>query len=143
MTANEAASSLPWEEVEHTADWALRVRGTDLRVLFENAARGMVSLIGGVADPEQAAVHRTFTLQAPDHEMLLVDWLSELLYLIEDQNLVFTEIAVYCLEGLALEARVKGRPGGSFQKHIKAATYHNLSVQQTAEGYETTIVFDV
>jgi SHS2 domain-containing protein len=143
MTADEPASSLPWDEIEHTADWALRVHGTDLRALFENAARGMVSLIGGVADPEQAAVHKTFTLQAPDHETLLVDWLSELLYLIEDQNLVFTEIAIHRLEGLALEARVRGRSGGSFQKHIKAATYHNLSIQQTAEGYETTIVFDV
>ncbi len=132
-----------WEEIDHTADWALRVRGEDLRALFENAARGMISLIGGEADPQQQAVHHTITLQAPDWEVLLVKWLSELLYLMEDEGLVFTAIDVRRVEDFSLQAEVAGIPGGRFSKYIKAVTYHNLAIHHTENGYETTMVFDV
>ncbi len=133
----------PWEELEHTADWALHVWGQDLRALFENAARGMVQLVGGEADPAETPIRHTIELEAPDPETLLVDWLSELLYLIEDRGIVFEDIAVRSLEGLRLTAEVAGRPGGRFTKHIKAATYHNLSIHCEAGRCETTIVFDV
>lgn len=135
--------SLPWEEVEHTADWALRVRGENLGSLFENAARGMVSLLDGQINPDQRPVQKTFTLQAPDYETLLVDWLSELLYLIEEADVVFTAITVRRVQDLTLEAEISGQAGGSFNKHIKAVTYHNLAIQQSEVGYETTVVFDV
>jgi SHS2 domain-containing protein len=132
-----------WEEIEHTADWALRVRGEDLRTLFENAAWGMLSMIGGDASPPGAVVHKTFSLRAPDWEILLVDWLTELLYLIEDQQVVFTHIVVHHVADFALEAEVTGRANGHFDKYIKAVTYHNLAIRQTDTGYETVIVFDV
>lgn len=132
-----------WEEVDHTADWALRVRGADLRSLFEHAAQGMVSLIGGQADPAQPVLERDYNLRAPDLETLLVDWLSALLYAIEDDGIVFAQIAVKKVADLTLEARAAGRPGGGFEKHIKAVTFHNLEVRRTLSGYETVIVFDV
>ena len=65
--------SPPWEEVDHTADWALRVRGGDLRALFENAARGMISLIGGEAVAGAHEIERRIDLSAPDLETLLVE----------------------------------------------------------------------
>lgn len=135
--------SLLWEEVPHTADWALKVRGGDLRALFENAARGMASLIGGEAGPDAAVTVRDFVLDAPDLEMLLVDWLTELLVLVEDSSAFFTKIVVHDVTGTGLHARVTMQPGGEFTKHIKAVTYHNLAIRQTDQGFETTIVFDV
>lgn len=133
----------PWEEIEHTADWALRVWGADLPALFENAARGMVSLVGGTPDLAQPASHRAFSLQAPDDETLLIDWLTELIFLVEDEQIIFTEITVRRLENRALEAEAAGYPGRDIQKHIKAATYHNLVIRQAGNQYETVIVFDV
>ena len=133
----------PWEEIEHTADWAIRVRGEDLRALFENAARGMVALAGGETDPGRPAVSHTFALSAPDYETLLIDWLSELIYLIEDEHVVFTDIRVERVADFALEATARGIPGGDFSKHIKAATYHGLRIRQRADGCEATVVFDV
>ena len=135
--------SQPWEEIDHTADWALRVWGEDRRTLFENAARGMISLIGGQADPRQTLLHRTFTLTAPDWETLLIDWLSELLFLIEDESIILTQITVHSVEELSIEAEVQGSAGAGMEKHIKAATYHNLSIHLTDRGYETIIIFDV
>jgi SHS2 domain-containing protein len=135
--------SLAWEEIPHTADWALKVRGADLRSLFENAARGMVSLIGGEAGPDSEIVRRDITLDAPDLEVLLVDWLTELLVLVEDEGVVFVDIAVSQVADLAMKASVTARRGGQFSKYIKAVTYHNLAIRRTSDGYETTIVFDV
>jgi SHS2 domain-containing protein len=137
------SASHGWEEVDHTADWALRVWGEDLRSLFENAARGMVSLIEGKAAPDQPATHHTFELEALDWEILLVDWLTELLALIEDEGIVFSHIHIERVDDLKLAAQASGQPGGEFKKVIKAATYHNLAIRHTPIGYETVIVFDV
>lgn len=133
----------PWEEIEHTADWALRVRGEDLRALFENAARGMAWLAGGEATPGAKPVSKLIHLDAPDYETLLVDWLTELLYWMEDDDLVLAEIRVERVEALALEAEVQGTAGAAFSKHIKAATYHGLNIRQSEDGWEATVVFDV
>jgi SHS2 domain-containing protein len=132
-----------WQEVDHTADWALRVWGGDLRALYEHAALGMLELAGGEPDAAGARIVRTVTLSAPDAETLLVDWLTELLILIEDEGLVFDQVDVHRADGHSLEAAVSGRPGGGFAKHIKAVTFHNLQIACTDDGCETTIVFDV
>jgi SHS2 domain-containing protein len=134
--------SPPWEEVDHTADWALRVTGRSLPALFENAARGMMSLLGGEADPG-VPYQRAIRLQAPDRVILLVDWLNELLYFIESDGILFTEINVRRLVDTTLEAEVRGGRGRHLRRHIKAATYHQLAIRDTPTGYETVIVFDV
>jgi SHS2 domain-containing protein len=133
---------LMWEEIEHTADWAIRVWGDDQRALYENAALGMVSLLGD-AKPTEITVRRSIEVSAIDPESLLVDWLTELLYLLED-HLIFDEIRVKDIEGNTLHADISGGPPDEpINKHIKAVTYHMLEIKQTDHGLETVIVFDV
>ncbi len=133
----------PWEEIDHTADWALRVRGKDLRALFEHAARGMMSLLGDAA-PAEVTHQQTIRLQAMDDEMLLVKWLTELLYLIEDEGIIFSDIKVQHADETELEAEIQGGPPVEpLRKHIKAVTYHMLDIRATEQGLETTIIFDV
>jgi SHS2 domain-containing protein len=57
-----------FEEVEHTADWALRVRGHDLRELLMNAARGMSRLLISDLTAIPTDVERHFELEAFDAE---------------------------------------------------------------------------
>ena len=134
----------PWEEVEHTADVALLVRGVTLAELFANAARGMLNLaLGGVEAPVGEQERVAVALQAPDLETLLVDWLTELVYLMEDGAFVASKVEVLGVERNALRAEVIGGAGGSLQRHIKAVTYHDLSIEETEDGYQATIVFDV
>ena len=133
----------PWEEIEHTADWALRVRGNTLLALFENAARGMVSLIGGEANPDSDPVLHRINLNAPDLETLLVDWLTEIIFMTEDQLMFFEDISVRSLNDLTLDASLKGIPDSAFEKHIKAVTYHQLVIEKHQDYFETTVVFDV
>ena len=131
------------EIVEHTADWSLRVRGADLGELFTNAAKGMAMLM--VEDPEALGddVARSLDLEAYDAESLLVDWLNELAYLAEMDGIVFNEIEVNEISETRLMATVRGGEALVLDKHIKAVTFHNLAIQETASGLEVTIVFDV
>ena len=133
-----------FEEIEHTADWALRVRGRDLSDLLRNAARGMTSLM--VAD-HPAAIPLTrqeqIDLDAYDAESLLVNWLSELAYWAETEGLVFGEFNLSRVTATHLQAVVHGGHVSTLQKHIKAVTYHNLQITTTTQGMEVTIVFDV
>ncbi|MCZ7547456.1 MAG: archease [Anaerolineae bacterium] len=131
----------PFEEIEHTADFALRVRGATLDKLFANAARGMVMAAGAVADTTHRATRR-IDLEALDVETLLVDWLSELVYFMEQERLLFTDYDVQATP-TALRAEVRGGPLVEVRRHIKAVTFHNLAVVQHEGGLEATIVFDV
>ncbi len=132
---------MPFEEVPHTADWCLRVRAASLDELFIEAARGMNAL-AGTRPARGPRTKRTFTCEAQDHESLLVSFLSELLYLGEQEKLAFDEFQL-AMSGDHLDASVTGAPMRSTGKIIKAVTYHNLQIQRTEAGYEVEIVFDV
>jgi len=79
-----------FEEIEHTADIAIRVWGRDLAELFANGAYGMACQL---ADPDavERTVEHPIELEAYDAETLLVSWLGELLYLGEREECVFTD----------------------------------------------------
>lgn len=145
MTTNSANNRVPesYEEIEHTADWALRIRGQDLRELLVNAARGMSQLLVVDLDTLPRNVEEHIVIEAYDAESLLVNWLSELAYHAEIHGTVFAEFDVYDITPTRLEATVRGGRAPQLQKHIKAVTYHNLAVIQTEEGIEATVVFDV
>jgi SHS2 domain-containing protein len=133
----------PYEEVPHTADWALRVRGATPAELFANAAAGMYALIGSEALPGAAEQRRDVALEAPDAESLLVAWLNELLYLTEAEGLAFRRFEIGLLDDSRLQATAWGSLAGNMKKQIKAVTFHDLQIRSTDQGLETTIVFDV
>jgi SHS2 domain-containing protein len=139
-----------FEEVEHVADLALRVRGRDLADLLVNAARGLTWLLSpaeqevGPAQDRVSGeqVHRV-EVEAFDAEGLLVEWLSELLYLAERERFVGRTFSILEVTPTRMRATVRGAPVEKLARHIKAVTYHQLAIVQTAEGLETVIVFDV
>jgi SHS2 domain-containing protein len=133
-----------FEEIEHTADLALRVYGGDLKELFGNAACGMFSLMADVA-PVRPQVERRVSLESMDYEALLVDWLNELLYMAEEHGEIYCEFTITALSATEIVSQVRGMQYNSrnLLKQIKAVTFHDLDIKQTAQGYTTTIVFDV
>ncbi len=136
-------AKLPFEIVDHTADWALRVNGRTLADLFIHAAQGMASLM--VADPNAIPQNKTLQIEldAYDAESLLVDWLTELAYWAEMEQMVGRVFEVTAVAPTHLNATVHGGKTNELQKHIKAVTFHNLAIIETADGLEVTIVFDV
>ena len=132
-----------FEEVEHIADLALRVRGGDRPELFANAAEGMFSLIGDCRRVLPAQCEDEICLEAPDEETLLIDWLNELLYLSEARGAIYFSFEVRSLTLTSLVARVGGNPPTYREQEVKSATFHDLDLSETADGFEATIVFDV
>jgi SHS2 domain-containing protein len=131
-----------FEEVEHTADIAIRVWGRDLAQLFANAAYGMACQLADVATVERTVEHE-IQLEDWDAETLLVSWLDEFLYANERDGLVFTDFDMLEVSPTRLRAVVRGGPAPVRWYSIKAVTFNDLRIVRTAEGYETTIVFDV
>ena len=131
-----------FEEIEHTADWALRVRGQNLTDLFRNAALGMLSLLEIEPVPENSE-SRSFELKAEDTETLLVSWLEELLFPLEVENAAVVDFQVEVLEKAQLKATIELKKIASIKKEIKAVTFNELDILAVDSGYETIIVFDV
>lgn len=130
-----------YKEIEHTADWQLHVWAEDLPGLLEQAALGMFEL-AQVRLGDTQRFTEEFELEFFDRESLLVDFLSELLYYAEEQNLAFDGYQLEIQEH-KLRARVNGAPIEFQAKEIKAVTYHCLDVRKTDHGFEVRIVFDV
>jgi SHS2 domain-containing protein len=149
----------PFEVIEHTADIGLKVNGATLEELFENAAKGMFSVIRGPqAHPSSslgtgkrisAKVQRKIIIkkQVEDFEELLVSWLSELLYIFNREKILFTNIRVLGLNYSGVEAEASGQKidlsKTTLQTEIKAVTFHNLKIEESPSGFSCNIIFDV
>lgn len=136
----------PFELIEHPADVGIRVYGRDLAALFTHAALGLCSLVTDT-DTVLERETRSVEVAAPDRESLLVAWLSEVLWLIEAEDLVFARFTIESLSDTALAAVAHGEPADP-QRHpyrgvIKAVTYHQLDLRQRAGTWSTNIIFDV
>ncbi|MEE4603276.1 MAG: archease [Desulfobacteraceae bacterium] len=143
--SNSAGSChrVAFEEIDHTADRALRIYGSNLEDLFLNAARGMNSLMVTAPISGSEQQEKFVALKAMDTESLLVDWLSELAYWAEIEMLVFEEFKIESMSSTHIKARIYGTRVRQLKKHIKAVTYHNLDIVRTDKGMTATVVFDV
>jgi SHS2 domain-containing protein len=129
--------------LEHTADAMVEVHGETLGERFENAA---YALFDQVTDVSKVVPRGEFkiVLSAESREQLLVDFLQELLFLHDAENLVFSEFRVKT-DGLTLEAFVRGEvfDGERHPKRsvVKGITYHRLEFDD-AKG-TLIVLFDV
>lgn len=131
-----------WSEIAHTADLALRIEAQTLEDLFRAAALGMAAL-AGESDPTVPGATVDIALDAGDVEALLIDWLNELLYLGHETHCLFLSFQFEALTMTQLRACAVGFPVAQRKAHIKAATYHNLTVKHDQGQFVTEIVLDV
>lgn len=116
--------------LDHTADALIEAYGKTLSERFANAAYAMFDQI-----TDANAVHPVgeveVSISADSAEQLLVDFLQELLFLHDTENLVFVEFDVR-VSGKTLEATVRGEEFDKdrHQKRavVKGVTYHNLEI---------------
>jgi len=138
----DATLSRPYQDVEHTADVALRVWGATPEDLFANAALGLAELTADERGPDLETWYDV-SLEGPDMETLLVDWLNALIYLGEIHHCILDRFAFIALNPNSLQARVTGHRIRRLKKAVKAATFHNLEIERAANGLAVTVVFDV
>ncbi len=135
------------EELPHTADVMVRVRARDLSEVFTESVRALMNTMYGQTNRGKGEfIGRTVKLEASDLDSLLQEYLSEVLYLSEVENLVFISNWV-CIEGTTLTANLEGRPfdpltdsGGT---EVKGISYSGLHILKDGKGYVLEIIFDV
>jgi len=134
-----------FEIVDHTADVGIRAYGASINQAFANAAKALFSLITELDNIDEV-LYRDIELVAPDQESLLVEWLNELIYLFDAENIIFKRFDITRLNSTRLKARGYGEKV-NISKHklkigVKAATYHMLKVDKT-NGYQVQVLFDI
>jgi SHS2 domain-containing protein len=131
-----------YREIEHTADWSLEVWANDLPELFRQAALGMFALMELELEPAADASNRELRLSAADPESLLVAFLAELLYLLEEERLACFPQSLR-IAGQTIEADLGCRAVRAQAKEIKAVTFSRLRIVSDADGWRVTVTFDV
>ena len=134
-----------WEHFPHDADVGIRGRGPTLAEAFEQAA---LALTGIVTDAEIAAGTAVdVTCEAPDVEMLLVEWLNAIIYEMAVRNMIFGQFKV-TLSNTRLQGTMWGETIDQ-AKHLpacepKGATYTALRVAQEPDGtWSAACIIDV
>lgn len=135
-----------FELLDHTADIGIIVYGEDLKSLFQNAAEAFFHLITDLKKVK-LRTERKIEIGEESLERLMVDWLGELLYLYDVENLLFKRFNVESVGKEGLKAKVKGE---FFQEGVhmiktgvKAVTYHQIEVRQEREGWRARIIVDL
>ena len=136
--------------LDHTADVGFELEAPSLEALFDEARRALLMVVFE-HPPEEGEGVDTVRLTAPDRETLLVRWLNELVYLIQDAGFVPVGAEIQPQKaddsGYALEARLTGAPllleEYGWQGEIKSATFHGLDVTSDGEGWHAQVILDV
>lgn len=135
-----------YEIVDHTADVGIRVRGRDLTEVFEKAALGFYDLMVGLEAVEVRQT-REVRLEAQALDELLVQWLSELLYVFEVEGFLGKGVQVDVSPSWRLAATVHGELFDPSRHRValvyKAVTYHKASVAFTEGWWSAQVIFDV
>ncbi|PKN03349.1 hypothetical protein CVU75_02680 [Candidatus Dependentiae bacterium HGW-Dependentiae-1] len=144
-----------FELLAHTADIKLRVYAQDRAELLRHALMGMFQSVrpqvpGCVVKEGRVLcshlpISREVAVQSPDFEALLVDFLSEALYLSDVHNEAYFDATIHELDEKHVRATLRGAAITGFEvTEIKAVTYHDLVVRQELDGsWLAEIVFDI
>lgn len=126
-----------WELFPHGADMGVRGFGRSKEEAFEHAA---VALTAVISDPESVAAKEMVEVacEAPDDELLLVNWLNALVYEMATRRMLFSRFRV-SLDGTALRGQAWGE-AIDVHRHdpaveVKGATCTGLKVAQDDRGH--------
>lgn len=138
-----------YEYLEHTADARFKAYGETIEEAFANAAVAMFNVMINTSKVDCKHTEN-IELTAPEIDDLLVDWLSELLFLFEVDFIAFGKFEVESITQENGEYRLSARASGEeldLEKHeidteVKAVTYNDLKVEEIPEGFMVQVTVD-
>jgi protein archease len=130
-----AVSRAGWEHFPHDADVGVRGFGATAADAFAQAALALTAVVTNARVEPLVSVE--VSCEAPDLELLFVDWLNTIIYEMAVRKMLFARFAV-TIEGTRLKATLWGEPV-DVARHApacepKGATYTALRVAQQAGG---------
>ena len=132
-----------YEILEHKADLKIRAFGKGKEELFLNMLKGMAE--SQKPETEKGTkTKREVQIKSLDLPTLLVDFLSEALYLGQVNKETYTNIKFKKFSDIEIKGELLGQGVKVFGEDIKAVTYHGLDIHQREDGiWEATVLFDI
>ncbi len=127
-----------------TSDVMFEAHGKDLREVFENAAEAMFSVICSM-DKVSHSNEVDVTVHARDAEELMINWLQELIGLVDTESMFFSKFRVTEIDEKHLKAKIYGedmKPEKG-ETVVKAVTYYKYKFQKTKKGYLARVSLDI
>ena len=138
-------SKARWEHFPHDADVGVQGWGATPAQAFEQAAYALTAIITHAEVKPQVLVQ--VRCEAPDLELLLVEWLNAIIYEMAVRKMLFGRFAVR-IDGARLEGTLWGEPV-DVERHApacepKGATYTALRVAENRDGtWSAACIVDV
>jgi SHS2 domain-containing protein len=133
-----------FELKEHTADVAVEAHGDDLGAAFAAVADGLTAAM--CEDVPPTGDRFPVTAHAESREALLFEYLDELIYQRDVRNVLPAdhEARVHFRDEWVLEGSARGVPlDDVVAREVKAVTYSEMRLEETPDGWEAYVVFDV
>jgi len=136
----------PYELIDHPADIGIKVRGANEMELFANAGFALFDIM---ADLNTVRERKKVEVQAEgwDREELFLNWLRELLDYFHLKRLLLKKFEIAEASEIGVRGVAYGEPV-DFSRHImrkeiKGATYHQLKVEKSPDGWIAQVIFDI
>jgi len=137
-------ASRNFDFLEHTADLVIRVWGQSLAELFCHSAEGLAKALGFSNKDATNQIVEIIEISAPNVEILLVDFLNEILTKTQINRIVYPKIEIIELNDKKIKAKIYGQLIKRLKKDIKAATYHGVKIKKNKKvGYTVDLLFDI
>lgn len=134
-----------FEHIEHTADVGIRAWDQSLEGCFREATLGVLDILDAWR-PGRTGETVNIAVEARDLGGVLVDWLSEVLYVHDSRDAVVTEVTVTSVGDRVARGTVTLAERGDDVLEgtaVKAVTYHGLKVEESADGWGAEVILDV
>jgi SHS2 domain-containing protein len=143
---------MPYEFLEDaaTADIAFTARGETIEEAFRASAEATLNVMVEEIDAVQPKEKRIWRLENPELDLLLFDFLQEIIYYKDAENLMLRVVQVE-IQGdgrkFSLQATARGEtldPDRHFPRvDVKAVTLHQFRLEKTSKGWEAHVILDI
>ena len=141
---------MPYRYLEElsSADAAFEATGMTLEELFSDAAIATFEVMADTTTVKPLLIHE-IELENESVDGLLIDWLSELVFLKDTENILFSvfDVNIRKNDVYILKAAAKGeiidREKHSLRSDVKAVTYHMFEVTKKGDHWTARVVLDI
>ena len=135
---------MKYKFLKHTADIKFQAFGKNAEEVFENSALALKESICGKKKIKNSS-KKKIKISGKDFESLLYKFLEEIIYLLDGENFLISEVKKIKIKKMKLTAEIFGDNASKykFTNKVKAVTYNDMFVVEKNKKWTSQIVLDV
>lgn len=138
---------MSFEYLDHTADFKIRAKGKTLEETFEITAIAAFNFITDVTKIKDQR-QKEISIKTQSLESLLYDFISELIFLLDTEGFLLkscSEMKIQIGNDCTLTCQAHGDHYKKYETKgdLKAATYSEMVIKESKEGWLIDLVIDI